>query len=101
MLGGLLGVGLGLAGAAVIGAIGPTLHATVAAAKSAAPGPLALFGQGQVASGSTTIKLGAPVDVGLVLLALLLAVAGGLIAGTLGGLRAARLRPADALRSVE
>jgi len=101
VLGGLLGVGLGLAGAAVIGAIGPTLHATVAAAKSAAPGPLALFGQGQVASGSTTIKLGAPVDVGLVLLALLLAVAGGLIAGTLGGLRAARLRPADALRSVE
>ena len=73
----------------------------VAAAKSAGPGPLALFGQGQVTSGSTTIKLGAPVDVGLVLQALLLAVAGGLIAGTLGGLRAARLRPADALRSVE
>ena len=46
-------------------------------------------------------RLGAPVDVGLVLQALLLAVAGGLIAGTLGGLRAARLRPADALRSVE
>jgi putative ABC transport system permease protein len=101
VLGGLLGVGLGFAGAAVIGAIGPTLHATVAAAKNAGVGPLALFGQGQMASGSTTIKLGAPVDVGLVLLALLLAVAGGLIAGTLGGLRAARLRPADALRSVE
>lgn len=101
VLGGLLGVGLGIAGAAVIGGIGPTLHATVAAAKSAGPGPLALFGQGQVASGSTTIKLGAPVDAGIVLLALLLAVAGGLIAGTLGGLRAARLRPADALRSVE
>ena len=101
VLGGLLGVGLGLVGAAVIGAIGPTLHATVAAARSAAPGPFAIFGQGQVTSGSTTIKLGAPVDVGLVLLALALAVAGGLIAGALGGLRAARLRPADALRSVE
>ena len=101
LLGGVIGVGLGLAGAAVIAGIGPTLHATVAAARDAGPGPLAIFGQGQITSGSTTIKLGAPVDAGIVLLALLLAVAGGLIAGTLGGLRAARLRPADALRSVE
>jgi putative ABC transport system permease protein len=101
LLGGVLGIGLGLAGAAVIAGIGPTLHATVAAAKSAGPGPFAIFGQGQITSGSSTVKLGAPVDAGIVLLALLLAVAGGLIAGTLGGLRAARLRPADALRSVE
>jgi putative ABC transport system permease protein len=100
LLGGVLGVALGVAGAAVIAAIGPTLHATVAAAKSA-PGPFAVFGQGQVTSGSTTIKLGAPVDAALVGLALALAVAGGLLAGALGGLRAARLRPADALRSVE
>jgi ABC-type antimicrobial peptide transport system permease subunit len=41
------------------------------------------------------------VDIGLVLLAVALAVAGGLIAGAAGGGRAARLRPAEALRSIE
>jgi putative ABC transport system permease protein len=99
-IGGLIGAALGIAGGAVIGAIGPTLHATVAAAAQG-QGPFALFGQGQVTSGSTTVKLDAPVDLGLVLLAIALALLGGLLAGSLGGLRAARLRPADALRSVE
>jgi ABC-type antimicrobial peptide transport system permease subunit len=94
-------VALGLAGAALIGAIGPTLHATVASPAASSGGPFGLFGQGQIASGSTSIKLDAPVDAALVLLAIALALAGGLVAGSLGGLRAARLRPADALRSVE
>ena len=62
------------------------------------PGP---FGQGQVTSGSTDIALDAPVDPALILLAIGLAVLGGLVAGTVGGMRAARLRPAEALRSVE
>jgi ABC-type antimicrobial peptide transport system permease subunit len=99
-IGGLIGAALGIAGGAIIGAIGPTLRATVAAA-ARGQGPFALFGQGQVTSGSTTVKLDAPVDAGLILLAIALALLGGLLAGSLGGLRAARLRPADALRSVE
>jgi len=37
----------------------------------------------------------------LLLLAIVLALLGGLVAGAAGGLRAARLRPADALRSIE
>jgi ABC-type lipoprotein release transport system permease subunit len=37
----------------------------------------------------------------MILLAIGLAVIGGLIAGAIGGMRAARLRPAEALRSVE
>jgi ABC-type antimicrobial peptide transport system permease subunit len=41
--------------------------------------------------------LSAPVTVGAVGLAVLLAIAGGLIAGSFGGWRAARLRPAAAL----
>jgi putative ABC transport system permease protein len=100
LLGGLLGAALGIGGAALITAIGPTLKATVAAAATRGAGPFA-FGQGQVTSGSTHVTLNAPVDVGLILLAVALALLGGLLAGAVGGLRAARLRPADALRSVE
>jgi ABC-type antimicrobial peptide transport system permease subunit len=100
VLGGVLGVALGLGGAALITAFAPTLKATVAQAAPQGFGPLA-FGQGQVASGSQTVTLSAPVDVGLVLLAVGLAILGGLIAGAVGGSRAARLRPADALRSIE
>jgi ABC-type lipoprotein release transport system permease subunit len=47
------------------------------------------------------VALNAPVDAGLIVLAVALALAGGLVAGAIGGMRAARLRPAMALRSVE
>jgi ABC-type antimicrobial peptide transport system permease subunit len=98
-LGGLLGALVGIAGAAIVTAIGPTLEATVSGgSQPVLRGP---FGQGQVTSGSTDIALDAPVDPALILLAIGLAVLGGLIAGTIGGMRAARLRPAEALRSVE
>ena len=96
-LGGLLGAGIGVAGAAVIDAIGPTLEASVEQ-ESGGFGP---FGQGNVAAGSTDVVLGAPVDPGLLALAIALAIVGGLLAGAAGGWRAARLRPAEALRSTE
>jgi ABC-type lipoprotein release transport system permease subunit len=44
------------------------------------------------------VALDAPVDARLIALAVGLALLGGLVAGSAGGLRAARLRPADALR---
>jgi ABC-type antimicrobial peptide transport system permease subunit len=102
MLGGVFGAAIGIAGAAIITALGQTLNATVATASQAGPGrgPFGL-GQTQVASGSTLVKLDAPIELRLVLLAVALALAGGLIAGIAGGLRASRLRPAEALRSVE
>ena len=55
----------------------------------------------QVTAGSSTVTLGAPVDAQLLALAIGLALLGGLIAGAVGGIRAGRLRPAEALRSVE
>jgi ABC-type antimicrobial peptide transport system permease subunit len=97
-LGGLVGAAIGIGGAAVIDAIGPTLEASVEQQSAGGFGP---FGQGSVAAGSTEVVLGAPVDVGLLLLAIGLAIVGGLLAGAAGGLRAARLRPAEALRSAE
>jgi putative ABC transport system permease protein len=98
LLGGLVGAAVGVVGAAIITAIGPTLEATVAGA-SQAPGPFG--GQSQVASGSMNVTLDAPIDVKLILLAIGLALLGGLLSGAVGGLRASRLRPAEALRSVE
>jgi putative ABC transport system permease protein len=107
-LGGVVGAVLGIAGAAIITAIGPELTAKVAQAATQAPagprgGPgfAAVFGQGQVSSGSTSVVLEAPVDVGLIVLAISLALLGGLLAGAAGGLRTARLRPADALRHID
>jgi ABC-type antimicrobial peptide transport system permease subunit len=47
------------------------------------------------------VALTAPVAVTVLLLGFLVAVLGGLVAGAAGGWRAARMRPADALRQVE
>ena len=97
-LGGIAGALIGIGGAAIVGALGLSLEASVASSGSQTAGP---FGQGAVETGSSTVSLGAPVEVELLLLAIGLALVGGLLAGAVGGLRAARLRPAEALRSVE
>jgi ABC-type antimicrobial peptide transport system permease subunit len=52
-------------------------------------------------SQTVTFCLHAPVSLQLLGAALGLAILGGLVAGGLGGWRAARLRPADALRRVD
>jgi ABC-type antimicrobial peptide transport system permease subunit len=100
LLGGAVGAALGVGAAALIGALGISLEATVG---GAAGGPV-LRGPGaaaDTAEAATEVVLGAPVDPSLVLLAVGLAALGGLIAGAVGAARAARLRPAEALRSVE
>jgi ABC-type lipoprotein release transport system permease subunit len=106
LLGGMMGAAIGVAGAVAINVVGPSLEASVAQAAQlagpAAGGPPVLgFGQGQVTAGSTHVALDAPVDLGLILLAVGLALLGGLVAGSVGALRAARLRPADALRHID
>jgi putative ABC transport system permease protein len=104
LLGGVVGIVVGVAGIAVINALGWTLKATVpAAASTASSGPG--FGLGQAASaitsGSTAVKITAVASIELIAIAVCLAVFGGLFSGAVGGLRAARLRPAVALRTVE
>lgn len=101
LLGGAVGILLGLAGAATIAALAPSLKATVATANQGLgffPGP---FGQGAVEGTTTNVSLGAPVSLTLIMAAVALAVLGGLLAGAVGSLRAARLRPADALRHID
>jgi ABC-type antimicrobial peptide transport system permease subunit len=96
--GGLLGVVLGISAAALIGAAGPALSAS-----SSTGGGSDVFGLGAATARTLTdeVALTAPVAVSVLLLGFLVAILGGLVAGAAGGWRAARMRPADALRQVE
>jgi len=108
--GAVVGVGLGYAGAALIDKLAPKLSATVGSSNApSVTGPgRALGSAGSSAlkaltstSHTVSVTLTAPVSVDLILAAVVLAIAGGLIAGMFGGWRAARLRPAAALARVE
>jgi putative ABC transport system permease protein len=104
IVGGAAGVGLGFAGTAIITSVAPKLTAAIATAT----------GQHIVSAGSTggpvnfsptvthtvAVPMSASVTAGAIAVAVLLAVAGGLLAGSFGGWRIARLRPADALTRV-
>jgi len=113
LLGGLAGVALGVAAAAAISAASPALSATVGSTFATGGGGFGPFAGGGPGGGATAgrrpggagaqsvlVHLTAPLQAHTILIALLLAVAGGLVAGGFGAWRAARLRPADALRSV-
>uniref|UniRef100_A0AAU3GVE4 FtsX-like permease family protein n=1 Tax=Streptomyces sp. NBC_01401 TaxID=2903854 RepID=A0AAU3GVE4_9ACTN len=109
LMGGVLGIAVGVAGAYVVTAISPTLSAQLGSTGGGGGsgmgggGPMGGGGGGggrQAASKTLDIALTAPVSLTTILVAVGLAVAGGLIAGAFGGWRASRLRPADALRRV-
>jgi putative ABC transport system permease protein len=104
LIGGLLGIGIGYAGAYAIDKFAPTLTAsssTSSASNTAGGGPGGGGGGGAAnAAHDITVHLTAPVDISILLLAVGLAILGGLIAGGLGGWRASSLRPADALSKV-
>ncbi|MFI6338106.1 ABC transporter permease [Streptomyces sp. NPDC050535] len=105
LLGGALGIGIGLAAAYTVTAISPTLTAELGSTAGSGGGGGRMGGgggPGQQATASTMdIALSAPVSLTTIALAAGLAIAGGLIAGAMGGWRASRMRPADALRSVQ
>ncbi|MFG2403611.1 ABC transporter permease [Streptomyces brevispora] len=106
LMGGVLGIAVGLGGAYVVTAISPTLTAQLGSSGGSSGSGMrgGMMGGGpgrQSASKALDIALTAPVSLSIILIAVGLAVAGGLIAGAFGGWRASRLRPADALRRVE
>jgi hypothetical protein len=97
IVGAAAGVGLGFAGAAIIAAFAPTLPATVTESDRNSVAQLQQAGSGS-SLGSTTshivsVPLHPSVTVGVIVLAVILAVAGGLLAGVLGSWRIAGLRP--------
>ena len=128
IIGGVVGIGLGFAGAELVSKLSHKLTAVVGQTTgSATPGGARQFGAGGTggtgaggtgggfgggggggggfraatpASHTVTVHLSAAVSTNVILLAVLLAVAGGLLAGMFGGWRAARLRPAAALAKV-
>ncbi|MGW1462892.1 ABC transporter permease [Streptomyces sp. NPDC002308] len=109
LMGGVLGIAVGLAGAYIVTAISPTLTAELGSGGGGGGGGgfggMGGGGMGgpgrQSAAKTLDIALTAPVSLSTIVIAVVLAVAGGLIAGAFGGWRASRLRPADALRRVE
>ena len=127
LIGGVIGVGLGFAGAELVTKLSKPLTATPGQTTgSATPGGARQFGFGgaaaraaasaavgggggsfaasraatNAANHTVTVHLLASVTGEIIVLAVVLAVAGGIIAGMFGGWRAARLRPAAALSKV-
>ena len=112
------GIALGLVGALAASAAAPKLTATVQTADNGpggfggslgagggifhgtVGGPVETFANPN-ATHTVAVPFTAPVTVGAIVLAVILAIAGALVAGSFGGWRISRLRPADALRRVE
>jgi putative ABC transport system permease protein len=105
LVGGALGVGIGFAGAYAIKKFAPTLTAsasTSSASNTNGGGFPGGFPGGNPANSANdvVVHLTAPVSLGILGLAVALALLGGLLAGGIGGWRASSLRPADALSKV-
>ena len=103
-LGALVGVVLGLGGARVASALVPSLEASLPSSSAVAlpGGGGGRFGLGDIGeTPAQAVSVGAPIDMGLLMAGVGLAILGGAIAGAVAGLRASRLRPSEALRSVD
>jgi putative ABC transport system permease protein len=129
VIGGVIGIAVGLVGVLIVNLVAPTLSggigngvanaaggagravsggtAGTGAGGTGAGGAGGGFGGGgfqgirsAASSATSDIVLHAPVTVWVIVIAVGLAVLGGLLAGAIGGWRASRLRPAAALRSV-
>jgi len=104
------GTGLGFAGAAIITTVAPSISASVpgssaafsqAAGQAASPGgAVPPTADPATASHVVAVPLHPSITAGVIVLAVVLAVAGGLLAGSFGSWRIAKLRPADALTQV-
>lgn len=108
LLGAVVGIVVGVGGSAVFSAVDVQMTATVAdtASQSAqggpgGGGPPGLAQQSAIQAGSQAIDVDAAISAGLIALAVALALLAGLLTGAAGGLRAARLQPAAALRRLE
>ncbi len=99
LIGAVLGTGLGFAGAAIINAVAPPLSAALTV-----PTGEHIMTPAGVSSPTVThtvaVPLTATVSTAAIVAAVLLALAGGLLAGTFASWRISRLRPAAALAMV-
>jgi putative ABC transport system permease protein len=103
VVGAALGVGIGYGGAAVINAIAPKLSATVPGQSGGQQVQQVTNGVARslgAASQTVSVPLTTTIDIAAIIVAVLLALAGGLLAGAFGSWRIGRLRPADAIAKV-
>ncbi len=122
LIGGAFGIVLGIVGVVIINVIAPTLSGSASSRGLAAAGGAMRsaggngggFGNGVgfgggggfggagrgLSQAASVVTLSAPLTMSIIFIAVGLAVVGGLLAGAIGGWRAARLSPAEALRSV-
>jgi len=116
LIGGAAGIGLGLAGAAIIDKVAPKLtaiitsdnglkfsHSAVGGPASGGAGPVPIGPGGALGNTTQTIPVhwSAAVTLDVIVLAVALAILGGLLSGSFGSWRIARLRPAAALSRVD
>jgi ABC-type antimicrobial peptide transport system permease subunit len=115
-IGAVGGIAIGLLAVLALNIFSPTLSASAGVGRGAGQAARQAAGQaaggagqgggfggggfGRAGAAATQVVLGAPVTPSVILIAVVIAIAGGLIAGMVGGWRAARLQPAAALRSV-
>lgn len=101
LFGGILGVGVGALVSAGVRQFSPELKATTMGVPGVGSSTLSqFFGQAASAAHTTTVTLTAPLRPSTLLLGVLFALLGGVIAGLIGGWRAARLTPVVALRDL-
>jgi putative ABC transport system permease protein len=99
LLGAAVGVGLGFAGAAIINTVAPKLTASL----TQATGQRIVTPSGALnptTTSTVSVPMVASVSATVLLVAVLLAVAGALLAGSFGSWRISRLRPAAAIGKV-
>jgi len=103
VLGAAVGTGIGFAGAALINQVAPKLSATVPT--SSGQQMMMMGANGPSSSTSSvlhtfSVPMDASVSTGAIVAAVVLAVVGALLAGSVGSWRIAQLRPVDALSRV-
>ena len=99
VLGGLLGIGLGYLASFAVEQLSPELSATSTGVAAGASSVSDLFHQSTTAV-TQSVQLTAPISLSTIALGMACALAGGILAGAVGGWRAARLSPAVALRDL-
>jgi ABC-type antimicrobial peptide transport system permease subunit len=101
IIGGALGLLAGFGVSKAVHMLSPKLKATAAAPPGLTGSSLSsFFGQAATTAKTTTVTLSAPIHGSTLLLGLLFALIGGVVAGLVGSWRAARLAPATALRDL-
>jgi putative ABC transport system permease protein len=103
VLGAALGTALGFGGAAIIDAIAPKLSGTLTTPTGQhfqSFGPSGSSSSSPTVAHTVSVPMSAVVSGGAIMLAVALAIVGGLLAGAAGSWQIARLRPADALARV-